>query len=77
MDDGSVWVVYFGSNKLAHIDPETLAHEEIELPRSAARPRRLEVLADGRIWYVDYAKGMLGDRLDRESRLPTASPSGL
>jgi virginiamycin B lyase len=58
--DGSVWVVLFGSNKLVHIDPQTLEHEEIELPRSAARPRRLEVLDDGRVWYVDYAKGMLG-----------------
>jgi virginiamycin B lyase len=50
----------FGSNKLAHIDPETLEHDEIELPRAGARPRRLEVLADGRVWYVDYADGMLG-----------------
>jgi streptogramin lyase len=38
--DGSIWVVLFGSNKLAHIDPETLEHDEIELPRAGARPRR-------------------------------------
>ena len=39
--DGSVWVVLFGSNKLAHINPDTLEHDEIELPRPDARPRRL------------------------------------
>ena len=55
-----MWVVLFGTNKLAHIDPESLEHEEIEIPRPEARPRRLEVLADGSVWYVDYAKGMLG-----------------
>jgi len=58
--DDSVWVVLFGTNKLAHIDPETLAFDEIDLPRPEARPRRLEVTADGRVWYVDYAKGKLG-----------------
>ncbi len=58
--DGSVWVVLFGSNKLAQIDPETMEHREIELPRPDARPRRLEITSDGRIWYADYAKGRLG-----------------
>ncbi|MDX1481273.1 MAG: lyase, partial [Woeseiaceae bacterium] len=40
--DGSVWVDLFGTNKLAHVDPETLELTEIELPRESARPRRLE-----------------------------------
>ena len=58
--DGSVWVVLFGTYKLAHIDPATLAYEEIDLPREEARPRRMEITADGRVWYVDYATGVLG-----------------
>ncbi|MEL6214563.1 MAG: lyase [Pseudomonadota bacterium] len=58
--DGSVWVALFGTSKLAHIDPETMEHTEIDLPRDEARPRRLEVLTDGTVWYVDYAGGMLG-----------------
>lgn len=58
--DGSIWVVLFGTNKLAHIDPGTLELAEIELPHAGARPRRLEVLEDGRVWYVDYARGTLG-----------------
>lgn len=58
--DGSVWVVLFGTYKLAHIDKETLELTEIELPRTDAAPRRLEITSDGRVWYVDYAKGRLG-----------------
>lgn len=58
--DGHIWVVLFGTSKLARIDPETLALTEIDLPRTEARPRRLEVGADGRVWYVDYAGGRLG-----------------
>jgi virginiamycin B lyase len=58
--DGSVWAVLFGTNKLAHINPDTLELTEIDLPRAEARPRRVEVTSDGRVWYADYAKGMLG-----------------
>lgn len=58
--DGGVWVVLFGSDKLAHIDPKTLALTVIDLPRKEARPRRLVITSDGRIWYGDYAGGVLG-----------------
>ncbi len=58
--DGSVWVVLFGTYKLAHIDPQSLTLTEIDLPREEARPRRLEVTSDGRAWYGDYAGGRLG-----------------
>ena len=37
------WAVLFGSNRLATVDPATLAMQEISLPRSDARPRRLVV----------------------------------
>ena len=33
---------------------------EYDLPRAEARPRRMGITGDGRIWYVDYAKGKLG-----------------
>ena len=42
------------------IDPDTLALSEVDLTREEARPRRLEVTSDGRVWYVDYAQGRLG-----------------
>jgi virginiamycin B lyase len=49
----------FGSNKLASIDPKTLAITEYVLPEGA-RPRRLALAADGTIYYSDFARGFLG-----------------
>jgi virginiamycin B lyase len=50
----------FGTNKLASIDPQTMAIREYTLPSPAARPRRLAVAPDGTIYYTDYARGYLG-----------------
>ena len=58
--DGCVWVVLFGTHKLASIDPETLALTEHELPDADTRPRRLEVSPDGQVYYVDFSRGYLG-----------------
>jgi len=58
--DGTPWVALFGTDKLASIDPDTLALTEHDLPREGARPRRLGITSDGRVWYVDYADGYLG-----------------
>jgi len=58
--DGTVWVALFGTNKLAEVDPGTLALTEHELPNADARPRRLGVLDNGHIYYTDYARGYLG-----------------
>jgi virginiamycin B lyase len=54
------WVVLFGSDKLANIDPKTFVLKEISLPRVDARPRRLEIDRQGNIWYVDYVGGYVG-----------------
>lgn len=59
-DTGRPWVVELGTNKLATVDPDTLALTEIELPRDDARPRRLAMTSNGSIWYVDYSQGYLG-----------------
>jgi virginiamycin B lyase len=58
--DGSVWVVLFGTHKLASIDPETLVLTEHELPDADSRPRRLEIGSDGQVYYVDFSRGYLG-----------------
>jgi virginiamycin B lyase len=58
--DGTPWIVLLGTNKLASVDPETLKLTEHALPSKDARPRRLEITPDGRIWYADYARGTLG-----------------
>lgn len=65
--DDRPWVVLFGTNKLATINPQTLALQVIDLPRNETRPRRIEISSDGSIWYVDYAGGILG-RYDPTSK---------
>lgn len=57
---GTPWIALFGTNKLASVDPRTMALSEHLLPRTDARPRRLGLTSDGRVWYVDYAEGYLG-----------------
>jgi virginiamycin B lyase len=78
--DGTPWIVLLGTNKLASVDPETLALTEYELPAAGARPRRLEITSDGRIWYADYARGYIGlfdpaSRRFDEWELPSGSDS--
>jgi virginiamycin B lyase len=53
------WIVLFGTNKLATVD-SGMVLREIALPRAEIRPRRLEVTSDDKIWYGDYATGVLG-----------------
>lgn len=54
------WIVLFGTNKLATVDPATFALTEYVLPRPEARPRRMAITSDGAVWYGDYAAGFLG-----------------
>jgi len=55
--------VLFGTNKVASIDPHTMAMREYTLPHPQSRSRRLAITSDDAIWYADYARGYLG-RLD-------------
>lgn len=79
--DGTPWVVLLGTNKLVKVDPETVALTEVELPYADARPRRLEITSDGRIWYADWERGRIGlydpasGRAD-EFELPAGQGSG-
>lgn len=57
------WVVLFGTNRIATVDPASFQLREYPLPRAETRPRRIAITSDGGIWYGDYAAGMLG-RLD-------------
>ncbi|GMG84288.1 hypothetical protein LNKW23_35030 [Paralimibaculum aggregatum] len=58
--DGTVWVALLGTNRLASVDPESLAVTEHEIPAADARPRRLEVTESGEVWYADYRRGVAG-----------------
>jgi virginiamycin B lyase len=60
---GVPFLVLFGTNKVASLDPNTMAVREYTLPDSASRPRRIAIGADDIIWYADYSRGYLG-RLD-------------
>lgn len=60
---GVPFVVEFGTNKVASLDPVTMAVREYELPNAQTRPRRIAITPDDVIWYADYSRGYLG-RLD-------------
>ena len=49
----------FGTNKLGQINPKTLEITEFLLPEGA-RPRRLAIAADDRVYYSDFERGYLG-----------------
>lgn len=75
--DGTPWVVLLATNKLASVDPVTLAIREYVIPAKDARPRRLEVTDDERVWYADYRRGFIGmydpaGNTFREWMLPSA-----
>jgi virginiamycin B lyase len=57
---GTIWVSYNGSGKLASMDPETLAVKEYRLPDEKTRSRRLAITRDDMIWFVNSAVGRLG-----------------
>lgn len=57
---GNPWVVLFGTNRIVNISHATHEVKTIDLPRESTRPRRLAITPDQRVWYVDYADGMLG-----------------
>jgi virginiamycin B lyase len=51
-----------GANKMAKIDPTTMAIMEFKLPERA-RPRRLAMASDDQVYFTDFKSGNLG-RLD-------------
>jgi virginiamycin B lyase len=61
------WVALSGMNYLIQYNPATLGGYPFALPNAATRVRRLAATSDGKIWYGDYARGMLG-RLDPSTR---------
>ena len=54
------YFVEFGANKIASIDPTTMAIHEYLLPNEESRPRRVAITADDVLYYSDYSRGYLG-----------------
>lgn len=48
----------FGSNKMASIDPKTMAITEYKLPEGA-RPRRMAIAVNDLVYYTDFERGYL------------------
>jgi virginiamycin B lyase len=53
----------FGANKVASVDPVTMAIREFVLSDPGARPQSLAMDGNDMIWFTDAARGYLG-RLD-------------
>ncbi len=69
--------VLFGTNKIATIDPRTMAIKEYSLPDAASRPRRLALQGDDVVWYADFSRGYLGRlNLTTGEHKEWPSPSG-
>ena len=60
------WIVLFGTNKLATIDPGSFELTTWDLPDPDSRPRRMVIDSQDNVWWVDYALGKLG-RFDPET----------
>ena len=58
-DGRQPWFSYWGSNKIATINPDTLEVKEFVLPDSKTRIRRMGVTSDDMIWYGDWSNGKL------------------
>lgn len=77
--NGTPWVALLGTDKLASVNPQTLILTEHGIT-PGARPRRIDVTPDGRLYYTDYRRGFLG-RLNpsnnkvNEWALPAANDS--
>jgi virginiamycin B lyase len=63
----------FGTNKMAKIDPQTMAITEYKLPEST-RPRRMAIDASDNVYFTDFQGGNLG-RLDPMSGAVKIWPS--
>jgi len=70
---GNPWYSEFRTNKVARINPDTMEITEFTLPQGA-RPRRLAIAPDDRVYYSDYARGYLG-RLDPKTGKTEEWPS--
>ena len=62
-EQGRPWASLLGTNKVVRLDPKTLAVQPFPEATPDSRSRRIEVTADGSVWYGDEPRGYLG-RID-------------
>ncbi len=54
------WIAFMGANAIGTVDPATMELAIHETPDERSRIRRIGVTSDGRVWWVDAARGYLG-----------------
>ena len=60
LSDGvTPWFSFWGTNKIASVDPKTFKVTEYVLPDAKTRIRRMGVTSDDMIWYGDWSNGKL------------------
>jgi len=83
--DGSPWVACNGAPCLYRVDKQTMDLTEIQLPLPGTTVRRIDIAADGRVWYVNSGKGRIGVHDPKTGRItewdspsgPTSHPYGI
>jgi len=54
------WIAFMGSNAIGTVDPSTMELAIHNTPNEGSRIRRIGMTSDGRIWWVDAARGHVG-----------------
>jgi virginiamycin B lyase len=83
--DGAPWVACNGAPCLYRVDRQTMDLTEIQLPLPGTTVRRIDIAADGRVWYVNSGKGRIGVHDPKTGRStewdspsgPTSHPYGI
>jgi virginiamycin B lyase len=59
--DGNCWFAeYVPNGKIGKVDGKTLKVNKWQVPTPDARPRRIQVAADGTIWFNEFQAGKIG-----------------
>ena len=58
-DGKQPWFSFWGTNKIATVDPKTFQVTEFALPDPKTRVRRMGVTSDDMLWYGDWSNGKL------------------
>jgi virginiamycin B lyase len=74
--EGHLWAMLLRTNKVVRIHPETFEMTHYDQASPESRGRRLAWTDDNKIWYVDEARGYLGQidvatRATKEWRMPS------
>lgn len=70
---GNIWYVAIGSNRVGKFDPEKREFTEYLIPTPESQPHGITVDKDGMVWFTEAGKDKIG-RLDPKSGMITEFP---